>query len=93
MSNARYFAGGTDFYRVLYPDGSTDGPYIRPSSAKAVGRNATKLRKEYRGWGETRALHREYRVHESFQLQKLEPVAIAPGVSELLGLEWMDCDE
>lgn len=74
VSNARYFADGTDFWRVLYPNGTTDGPYISPVSARKVGKNMTKLRYEYHGWGATRVLHREYRIYESFQIQKLVAV-------------------
>lgn len=90
MSNARYFADGVDFYRVLYPNGSTDGPYISPVSAKGVGKRATRLRQNYAGWGADRRLVSEYRLHESFKIQKLTPVAIFS--SDHLGLDWVDCN-
>lgn len=91
MSNARYFANGTEFYRVLYDNGSTDGPYIRTSSARAVGKRATRLRQNYAGWGADRKLVSEYRLHESYKLQKLMPAREECGCC--LTLEWEDWNE
>lgn len=36
MSNARYFADGVDFWRIVYEGGLIDGPYSRLSTAKGV---------------------------------------------------------
>ena len=73
MSNARYFADGVDFWRVLYDDGSTEGPYFNAAAAKRVGETGAKLRQKW-SWApraEDRVLLHEWRSHESYKLQKL----------------------
>lgn len=91
MSNARYFAQGTDFYRVLYDSGNIDGPYIKASSARSVGERAIRVRSSGKYW----TMHNGQVVNEwqdetGYKIQKLEPIALRS--SDHLGLEWMDCN-
>jgi hypothetical protein len=76
LTNSRYFADGVDFWRVLYPNGSTDGPYFREHAAKRVGENAIKLRQNWSyGPPATRVLLSEWQDQPSYRLQKLGIVA------------------
>lgn len=66
MSNARYFAQGTDFYRVIHANGTMDGPYTSESSARRQGsaKNGNAVRRHYLNWD------------PNFKVQKLVPVAM-----------------
>lgn len=63
MSNARYFADGVDFWRVIYDDDTTEGPYFNAAAAKRVGMAGTKKRKDSRGV--------IFQLKKSYRLQKL----------------------
>lgn len=91
MSNARYFAGGVDFWRVLYPNGSTDGPYISPVSARKVGNAEIKVQQRwsYAARKEDRVLLREWQNQPSYRLQKLSVAYDTEGYAELA---WTDVD-
>lgn len=100
MSNARYFANGTDFYRVIYDTGSIEGPYIRFHAAKRVGESGIKVRRRYSYSG---TLLHEWQQYESYKVQKLVPVyaecdlvGCTPGLcfgGHGLTLDWQDVTE
>jgi len=107
VSNARYFAHGTDFYRVVYDDGSIDGPYVKPGPARGVGNRATAPRYRVRRTENNELYKEEWFSHKSYKLQKLSaaPVKCNETTEECYpssavcfnghgyGLKWLDVEE
>lgn len=94
MSSRRYFSQGTDFYRVLYDNGSIDGPYIKPGVARGIGNRSIAPRIRYRYIEGVRCAE-EYFRRKSYKLQKLMPVlddCMGEAGHEMY-LEWKDVEE
>lgn len=90
MSNARYFADGTDFYRVVYGGGSIEGPYVRFHTAKRVGNSGIKVRQRF---SRTGTLLHEWQSETEFRIQKLVPVVNLTNPDEPIAtLEWQDVE-
>lgn len=88
MSNARYFADGTEYYRVVFGSGSIDGPYVRVHAAKRVGESGIKVRRRF-SYGGT--LIHEYQSETTYKIQKLSPVVNLSNPDEPIAtLEWID---
>lgn len=88
MSNNRYFADGTDFWRIHYDLGNgrtlTEGPYIKEYSAKRVMNSNRRLAEE-RGYD-----HMKYYL--TGKIQKLTPVLddCMGDAGHEMHLEWVD---
>lgn len=80
MSNARYFANGVDFWRVIYDDDTTEGPYFNAVAAKRVGMTGTRKRKDSKGT--------IFQSKKSYRLQKLTASADHDNLPYLAWEDW-----
>jgi hypothetical protein len=85
VSNARYFADGTEFYRVVFGSGSIDGPYVRVHAAKRVGESGIKVRRRFDYNGK---LIHEWQSETTYKIEKLVPMFDECGCCLTLG--WDD---